>query len=281
MADPEVVPLGTLTLVAGVGGLGKSALVLAWAKRSPTRAANVLVVSYEDAAEQVHPSPLRGARRRPRPAVRAVRRSARRDRSRSRPTSPSSTGTSRETEARLVMIDPVSASIDLKLDAHRDQDVRVVLGQLAQARRAAAARGRDERAPEQGARRPTRICGSTARPRSTTRRRSVLTVTRDPGEPSWHRLVAHHKSNYGPSRRSSAGRSRSSRCRRRPGRWRSRGSSSSRSPTTSPATTCSPRTPRTKRSEAEALIRGRARRGPPAVVRGEGGGREAGISEPR
>ena len=29
------------------------------------------------------------------------------------------------------MIDPVSASIDLKLDAHKDEDVRVVLGQLA------------------------------------------------------------------------------------------------------------------------------------------------------
>ena len=37
----------------------------------------------------------------------------------------------RETEARLIVIDPVSASIDLKLDAHKDQDVRVVLGQLA------------------------------------------------------------------------------------------------------------------------------------------------------
>ena len=31
-----------------------------------------------------------------------------------------------------MLVDPVSASIDLKLDAHRDQDVRVVLGQLAQ-----------------------------------------------------------------------------------------------------------------------------------------------------
>jgi hypothetical protein len=26
----------------------------------------------------------------------------------------------------------------------------------------------------------------------------VLTVTRDPAEPDWQRLVAHHKSNYGP-----------------------------------------------------------------------------------
>ena len=29
------------------------------------------------------------------------------------------------------MIDPVSASIDLKLDSHKDAHVRVVLGQLA------------------------------------------------------------------------------------------------------------------------------------------------------
>ena len=40
-----------------------------------------------------------------------------------------------------------------------------------------------------------RINGSTAFYNAA---RSVLTVTRDPADPDWQRLVAHHKSNYGP-----------------------------------------------------------------------------------
>ncbi len=103
----------------------------------------------------------------------------------------------RETEARAVLIDPVSASIDLKLDAHKDQDVRVVLGQLAhlaeRERLAVVMNAHLNKAPSADP--YLRINGSTAFYNAA---RSVLTVTRDPEEPDWHRLVAHHKSNYGP-----------------------------------------------------------------------------------
>ena len=128
---PNVVPLGTLSLVAGVGGLGKSALMLAWAAEVTRGGANVLIVSYEDAAEQVI-----------RPRFEALGGDLDRlfelyvdplDGSVSFPTDLAELDRHvRETQARLVVIDPVSASIDLKLDAHKDQDVRVVLGQLAQ-----------------------------------------------------------------------------------------------------------------------------------------------------
>ena len=96
-----------------------------------------------------------------------------------------------------MLIDPVSASIDLKLDAHRDQDVRVVLGQLAQlAERERLAIFENAHLNKAPCADPyLRINGSTAFYNAA---RSVLTVTRDPADPDWQRLVAHHKSNYGP-----------------------------------------------------------------------------------
>src|SRR5262249_50201999 len=48
-----VVPRGAETLVAGVGGLGKTALVLVWAKQVTDAGGDVLIVSYEDSSEHV------------------------------------------------------------------------------------------------------------------------------------------------------------------------------------------------------------------------------------
>ena len=87
-----MVPIGTLTLVAGVGGLGKSALALAWAAEVTREGSNVLVVSYEDAAEQViRPrfEALEGDLER----LYELSSTRSRGRSRSPPISPSSTGT--------------------------------------------------------------------------------------------------------------------------------------------------------------------------------------------
>jgi hypothetical protein len=96
-----------------------------------------------------------------------------------------------------VLIDPVSASIDLKLDAHREQDVRAVLGQLAKLaereRVAVIGNGHLNKQPATDA--YARILGSTAFFNSA---RSVALVTADPAEPDWQRLLSHHKSNYGP-----------------------------------------------------------------------------------
>lgn len=190
----SVVPVGTLTLVAGVGGLGKSALLLAWAREITGRGENVLIVSYEDAAAQVI-----------RPRFEALGG----DLARlyvlelelagevSFPTDlPELERHVHETEARALLIDPVSAAIDLKLDAHRDQDVRVVLGQLARlaerSRLSVIQNAHLNKAPSADP--YLRINGSTAFYNAS---RSVLTVTRDPNDPDWSRLVAHHKSNYG------------------------------------------------------------------------------------
>jgi archaellum biogenesis ATPase FlaH len=191
---PNVVPLGTLSLVAGVGGLGKSALVLAWAAEVTREGKNVLVVSYEDAAEQVirprfealngdlerlyelSVDPLEGSISFPSDLDELARHAT-------------------ETEARLIVIDPVSASIDLKLDSHKDAHVRVVLGRLAKlAERlglAVVMIAHLNKAPSGDV--YLRVNGSTAFYNAS---RSVLTVTRDQGE-ELHRLVAHHKSNYG------------------------------------------------------------------------------------
>jgi hypothetical protein len=189
------VPLSTLILLAGVGGLGKSALMLAWSKEITDAGVDVLVVSYEDAAAQVI-----------RPRFEALGGDLDRlhelyvdvlDGSVSFPTDlPELERHVLETQARAVLIDPVSASIDLKLDAHKDQDVRVVLGQLAQLaerqRLAVLMNAHLNKAPSSDP--YLRINGSTAFYNAA---RSVLTVTRDPAEPDWQRLVAHHKSNYG------------------------------------------------------------------------------------
>lgn len=190
-----VVPVGTLTLVAGVGGLGKSALLLAWAREITSTGGNVLIVSYEDAAAQVI-----------RPRFEALGGELARlyvleletlAGEVSFPTDlPELERHVRETEARALLIDPVSAAIDLKLDAHRDQDVRVVLGQLARlaerSRLSVIENAHLNKAPSSDP--YLRINGSTAFYNAA---RSVLTVTRDPADPDWSRLVAHHKSNYG------------------------------------------------------------------------------------
>jgi hypothetical protein len=190
----NVVPLGTLSLVAGVGGLGKSMLALAWAAEVTLEGSDVLIVSYEDAAEQVI-----------RPRFEALGGDLDRmhelsidpiDGSISFPVDLDELARHAiETSARLIVIDPVSASIDIKLDAHKDAHMRVVLGQLAKLAEklelAVVMIAHLNKAP--GADPYLRINGSTAFYNAS---RSVLTVTRDPDEDA-HRLVAHHKSNYG------------------------------------------------------------------------------------
>jgi AAA domain/Bifunctional DNA primase/polymerase, N-terminal len=192
----KVVPLGAQVLLAGVGGLGKSGLLLAWAKEITLTGRDVLIISYEDQAAPVL-----------RPRFEAVGGDLARLHelyvdelagSISFPDDlPELDRHVRETGAAAVLIDPVSASIDLKLDAHKDQDVRVVLGQLARlADRERIAIVENAHMNKAASTDPyLRINGSTAFYNAA---RSVLTVTRDPAEPDWQRLVTHHKSNYGP-----------------------------------------------------------------------------------
>ncbi len=191
---PSKVPAGTHTLVAGVGGLGKSALALSWAATITLAGADVLVISYEDDAEQVLRPRFEAAggdlERLHELSVEA------KDGMIILPLDLDELARHvRETHARMLIIDPVSASIDLKLDAHRDQDVRVVLGHLAELaereRLACLQIAHLNKAP--GSDPYLRINGSTAFYNAA---RSVLTVTRD-SEGDSLRLVAHHKSNWG------------------------------------------------------------------------------------
>ena len=190
----NLVALGTLCLIAGIGGLGKSLLALAWAARATRDGVNVLIVSFEDAAEQViRPrfealggdlerlfelslDPLDGSISFPLDLDELARHAI-------------------ETSARLIVIDPVSASIDVKLDAHKDRDMRVVLGRLAKLAEklnlAVVMIAHLNKAPSLDP--YMRINGSTAFYNAS---RSVLTVTRDPTDDA-NRLITLHKSNYG------------------------------------------------------------------------------------
>jgi RecA-family ATPase len=134
---PGLVPLRTSTLTAGQGGLGKSTWLMAVAAQVTTgklnggQPASVIVVSYEDTIEEILrpraeaanadlgrlfeiavPADLGGAVLLPRDISRIEEQIE-------------------ETAARLVIVDPVLAAIDLALDAHKDQHMRVVLAQLA------------------------------------------------------------------------------------------------------------------------------------------------------
>jgi hypothetical protein len=188
-------PVGTTTSVVGIGGLGKSALALAYGKRVTDHGGAVLVISYEDAP---------GAVIRPRfqalggnldlLSVLSV------DPADGELTFPSDLPEIgrhvRETGARLLIVDPVSAAIDLKLDTHRDQDVRSVLGQLAKlAERERLANlliGHLNKAPTSDV--YLRVGGSGAFFNAS---RLVITVTPDPADPDWQRLIVGHKANYG------------------------------------------------------------------------------------
>jgi len=131
---PGLIPFRTLTLVPGIGGLGKSTWLLARAadlsrgKLGPPAA--TLIVSYEDTAEEilrprleaaggdlglVHQVVLEndtiGCVQLPQHVEELAH-------------------LAQDKQAKLVIIDPVVAAIDTALDAHKDQHVRSVLARL-------------------------------------------------------------------------------------------------------------------------------------------------------
>jgi AAA domain/Bifunctional DNA primase/polymerase, N-terminal/Primase C terminal 1 (PriCT-1) len=203
---PGLVLIGAETLLAGVGGLGKSTLACQWVAELTTGklgpAGTALMVSFEDAAEEVVRPRLQAAGadlsrvfviQKPGGVIvlpddlRELAREA------------------QETEAKLIVIDPVSASLSLKLDAHKDQDVRVVLAQLervaGERKLAVVLIAHLNKAPSADA--YVRVSGSTGFYNAS---RSVVTVTPDPDDETC-RLIAQHKSNgTGPAASDRAGR---------------------------------------------------------------------------
>jgi hypothetical protein len=198
---PGLIPLKVLTLVAGVGGLGKSTWLAGVAAqvsrgeplgRDPS---DVLLVSFEDTAAEVL-----------RPRVEAAGGDLARvhelyvDPVDGAPlTLPTDLADLKrhieDVAARLVVVDPIIAAIDLSLDAHKDQHVRVVLAELAaiaeQTNCAVALVGHLNKTPSRDA--YIRVGSSVAFYNAA---RSVVLVTADPDEPEQHRLVTQAKANY-------------------------------------------------------------------------------------
>jgi hypothetical protein len=196
---PGLIPLRTLTLVAGVGGLGKStwlANVAAQVSRGDLldgKPGNVVIVSYEDAAEEVLRPRIQAAGgdltrvydivlegvagidpvQLPRDIDELER-------------------LVHSVEARLVIVDPIVAAFDTALDAHKDQHVRHVLARLtklAEERSCALPIvGHLNKTPSSDA--YIRVANSVAFWNAS---RSVVLVTEDEGD---HRLVAQRKANY-------------------------------------------------------------------------------------
>jgi len=131
-----LIPLKTYTQVAGIGGLGKSTLLAQVAADESAgrllggKPHNVIVISSEDTAEEIW-----------RPRILAAEGDV--DRVHWVTVSLDDGGIVvlpedlsnleqmvRDLGSRLVVIDPIIASIDLALDGHKDQHVRSVLGKL-------------------------------------------------------------------------------------------------------------------------------------------------------
>ncbi len=197
---PGLIPLRTLTLVAGVGGLGKSTWLMAIAA-SVSRGelgepGDVIIVSFEDPAAEVlrpraeaagadlrrlHEVVVEGLDgidpvRLPRDVGELLRMIG-------------------EVQARFVIIDPVVAAIDTAFDAHKDQHVRAVLAQLAAIAEekmcAIALVGHLNKTPSSDP--YIRVASSVAFWNAA---RSVVLVTEDPDEPESSRLVGQRKANW-------------------------------------------------------------------------------------
>jgi AAA domain len=198
---PGMIPLRTLTLVAGVGGLGKSTYLCGIAAKV-TRgelagpAGDVILVSYEDAAEEVL-----------RPRIEAAQGDL--DRVHQVYVEPEDgmvclpgdigelSDLIAETDSSLLVIDPIVAAVDLGLDTHKDQHCRHVLGQLARLAEghdcAVAYVGHLNKASTLEA--YLRIAGSTAFYNAA---RVVILVTEDNEAPDSQRIISQRKNNYGP-----------------------------------------------------------------------------------
>lgn len=197
---PGLIPLGALTLVAGVGGLGKSTWLAGVAAETSRgdllegTPADTILVSFEDAADVAL-----------RPRVEAAQGDLRRVHEvvfdgddleqvtlpRDLEELERAVG---EIEARLVVVDPIVAGIDVALDTHKDQHVRSVLARLnrlaEQAACAVVLVGHLNKGPSTDA--YLRVANSTAFYNAS---RSVILVTEDESDDDL-RLVAQRKNNY-------------------------------------------------------------------------------------
>ena len=195
---PGLIPLRTLTLVAGIGGLGKSTWLAGVAARLSRGElldgpAATIIVSFEDAAEEGLRPRLQAAEA----DLQLVQQPVLGGEALGAVTLPQDVGELTrlvvEVGARLVVIDPVSAAIDVAFDAHKEQHVRSVLAKLAAMAEehdcAVAMVGHLNKAASTEP--YIRISGSTAFWNAS---RSCVLVVGDPDGDE--RLIAQRKSNY-------------------------------------------------------------------------------------
>ncbi len=190
----EKLPLGAFGAVVGIGGLGKTSVALAWTAEVSRAGGDVLWISFEDTAEYVL-----------RPRLEAL--GADLDRVHELTIDPSEGLISyprdldeierqaRETDARLLVTDPLTAALDLKLDSHKDRDVRVVIAGLASLaeRCSLAAVGITHLNKVASTDAYLRVSGSIATYNAA---RALWTLTPDPEDPDTLRLLAQHKANW-------------------------------------------------------------------------------------
>jgi len=195
-----LIPLRFLTLVAGIGGLGKSTWLLRLAAEGSVLAEpwETIYVSFEDSADEVLGPRLIAAGGDPSRVHELVLADAESLESFSLPRDVDELRELvRARSARLVVIDPVVAAIETKFDSHKDQHVRQVLARLWRIAReedcAIALVGHLNRVPSTDA--YLRIANSTAFWNAA---RSVVLVTDDGDDDEGLRLIAQRKANLGP-----------------------------------------------------------------------------------
>jgi hypothetical protein len=190
---PGLIPLRAQTLVAGVGGHGKSTWALSRAAELSLKDIATIVISFEDTAEEKILPRVVAAGGNPAHIYQMKL--------------PDNSDLSmvqlpqdfeelrrlvRSVKARLIIIDPVVASIETSLDAHKDQHVRSVLGRLAalveEEDAAAVLIGHLNKAPTADA--YLRVANSTAFWNAC---RSVVLIA---AEDDQHTLVAQRKANW-------------------------------------------------------------------------------------
>ena len=194
---PGLIPLRFLTLVAGVGGLGKSTWLVRVAAEGSVADVpwETIYVSFEDTADEVLRPRLEAAGGDPEFVHEVVlAESGSLDAFTLPRDIDNLTTLVRSRSARLVVIDPVVAAVDTKLDAYRDQHVRQVLWQLWKVARdedcAIALVGHLNRVPSTDA--FLRIANSMAFWNAA---RSVVLVTEDGDADNGMRLIAQRKAN--------------------------------------------------------------------------------------
>jgi hypothetical protein len=193
---PGMIPLRALTLLAGVGGLGKSTWTMAIAANLSTQEepADTIIVSLEDPAAEVIRPRLEAAGANL-AHVHELYVDGELDTLQLPGDIDQLERLVRRVSAKLIIIDPIVAAIEAAYDSHKDQHVRLVLGALRRIAEehncAVVIIGHLNKTPSREA--YIRVANSVAFWNAS---RSVVLITEDPDEPDDHRLLAQRKANW-------------------------------------------------------------------------------------